>query len=122
MSEQIEYLELRFVDILGRMKAMIVPCNPANTLDELRKDPILSEGTSVDGSSVVGLSMVEASDIRLVPDPDSLFELPYSMQRTAAARSCRRFWPQSRYHPLFERSPPRRFPQKRHTLRHLFDQ
>ncbi|MFW9889363.1 MAG: glutamine synthetase family protein [Candidatus Thorarchaeota archaeon] len=85
MSEQIEYIELRFVDILGRMKAMIVPCNPADTLDELRKDPILSEGTSLDGSSVTGLSMVEASDLRLVPDPDSLIELPYSLQRTAAA-------------------------------------
>ncbi|MFW9803163.1 MAG: glutamine synthetase family protein [Candidatus Thorarchaeota archaeon] len=84
MSEQIEYVELRFVDILGRMKAMIVPCNPADTLDELRKDPILSEGTSLDGSSVTGLSMVEASDLRLMPDPGSLIELPYSLQRTAA--------------------------------------
>jgi glutamine synthetase len=84
MSEQIEYVELRFVDILGQMKAMIVPCNPADTLDELRKDPVLSEGTSLDGSSVTGLSMVEASDLRLVPDPESLIELPYSLQRTAA--------------------------------------
>ncbi|MFX1271552.1 MAG: glutamine synthetase family protein [Promethearchaeota archaeon] len=84
MSEQIEYVEFRFVDILGRMKAMIVPCNPADTLDELRKDPILAEGTSLDGSSVTGLSMVEASDLRLMPDPDSLIELPYSLQRTAA--------------------------------------
>ncbi|MFW9913325.1 MAG: glutamine synthetase family protein [Candidatus Thorarchaeota archaeon] len=84
MSEQIEYVELRFVDILGRMKAMVVPCNPADTLDELRKDPSLLEGMSLDGSSVAGLSMVEASDLRLVPDPDSLIELPYSLQRTAA--------------------------------------
>ncbi|MHA1926335.1 MAG: glutamine synthetase beta-grasp domain-containing protein, partial [Candidatus Thorarchaeota archaeon] len=84
MSEQIEYVELRFVDILGRLKAMIVPCNPADTLDELRKDPVLEEGTSLDGSSVAGLSMVEASDLRLVPDSDSLIELPYSLQRTAA--------------------------------------
>jgi glutamine synthetase len=85
MSEQIEYVELRFVDILGRMKAMIVPCNPADTLEELRKDPVLKEGTSLDGSSVAGLSNVEASDLRLVPDSDSLIELPYSLQRTAAA-------------------------------------
>ncbi|MFW9966645.1 MAG: glutamine synthetase family protein [Candidatus Thorarchaeota archaeon] len=84
MSEQIEYVELRFVDILGRMKAMIVPCNPAGTLDELRNDPVLSEGTSIDGSSVAGLSTVEASDLRLAPDSDSLIELPYSLQRTAA--------------------------------------
>ncbi|MHA2192073.1 MAG: glutamine synthetase family protein [Candidatus Thorarchaeota archaeon] len=84
MSEQIEYVELRFVDILGRMKAMIVPCNPADTLDELRKDPVLVEGTSLDGSSVAGLATVETSDLRLVPDLDSLIELPYSIQRTAA--------------------------------------
>ncbi|UCH03442.1 MAG: glutamine synthetase, partial [Candidatus Thorarchaeota archaeon] len=85
MSEQIEYVELRFVDILGRMKAMTVTCNPADTIDEVKKDSALSEGTSLDGSSIVGMSMVESSDLRLVPDPDTLMELPYSAQRVAAA-------------------------------------
>ena len=85
MSEQIEYVELRFVDILGRLKAMTVPCNPADTIDEVKKDSALLDGTSLDGSSIVGLSMVEESDLRLVPDPSTLVEVPYSAQRVAAA-------------------------------------
>ncbi|MCK5150191.1 MAG: glutamine synthetase [Candidatus Thorarchaeota archaeon] len=85
MSGKIEYVELRIVDILGRPKAMIVPCDPVDTLDELRKDPVLKDGTSVDGSSILGLSRVESSDLRMRPDPSTLIELPYMMQRTAAA-------------------------------------
>ncbi|MHA2425989.1 MAG: glutamine synthetase family protein [Candidatus Thorarchaeota archaeon] len=85
MSEKIEYIELRIVDIHGRLKAMIVPCLPVETLEELRKDPVLINGTSVDGSSIAGLSRVEASDLRMRPDHTTLIELPYMMQRTAAA-------------------------------------
>ncbi|MHA1933857.1 MAG: glutamine synthetase family protein [Candidatus Thorarchaeota archaeon] len=85
MSEKIEYIELRIADILGRLKAMIVPCKPVDTLDELSKDPRLKKGTSLDGSSIVGLASVESSDLRLDPDPSSLVELPYTLQRTAAA-------------------------------------
>ena len=39
MSSKIEYVEMRIVDILGRLKAMIVPCDPVDSLDELQKDP-----------------------------------------------------------------------------------
>ncbi|MHA1907437.1 MAG: glutamine synthetase family protein [Candidatus Thorarchaeota archaeon] len=85
MSGKIEYVELRIVDILGRLKAMIVPCTPVDTLEELSNDPILKDGTSVDGSSILGLSRVESSDLRMRPDPTTLIELPYMMQRTAAA-------------------------------------
>jgi len=85
MSEKIEYVEFRIVDILGRLKAMIVPCEPVDTLEELWKDPVLRDGTSVDGSSVLGLSRVEASDLQMDPDPSTLIELPYMLRRTAAA-------------------------------------
>ncbi|MBN2229008.1 MAG: glutamine synthetase beta-grasp domain-containing protein, partial [Candidatus Thorarchaeota archaeon] len=46
--------------------------------------PILAEGTSIDGSSILGLARVEASDLRLEPDISTLIELPYSLIRTAA--------------------------------------
>ena len=85
MSERIEYIELRFTDILGQLKAMIVPCKPVDTLEEVAKDPVLRKGTSCDGSSVAGLASVEASDLRLDPDPASLIEIPLARQRTAAA-------------------------------------
>ena len=84
MPETIDYVELRFVDILGRLKSMTVPCEPAETLDELSRDPVLVEGTSLDGSSVAGLANVEQSDLRLEPDPATLLELPFRTPRTAA--------------------------------------
>jgi len=85
MSEKIENIELRFTDILGRMKAMIVPCNPVDDLKSLASDPAWKKGTSCDGSSVTGLAHVEASDLRLDPDPSTLIEIPFLGRRTAAA-------------------------------------
>ncbi|MGY5880956.1 MAG: glutamine synthetase family protein [Candidatus Thorarchaeota archaeon] len=85
MSEKIENIELRFPDILGRMKAMIVPCNPVDDLKALAADPALKNGSSCDGSSVTGLANVEASDLRLDPDLSSLIEIPFLGRRTAAA-------------------------------------
>jgi len=84
MNDKIEFLELRFPDLLGRMKAMTVPCKPVETVGELLKDPAMKNGMSCDGSSVTGLAKVESSDLRLEPDPSSLIELPYSVHRTAA--------------------------------------
>jgi glutamine synthetase len=85
MSEKIEFIELRFTDLLGKMKAMVVPCTPAETIEEIAKDPALKNGTSCDGSSVTGLAKVESSDLRLDPDPTTLIELPIVAQRTASA-------------------------------------
>ena len=85
MSEKIEFIELRFPDLLGRLKAMVVPCNPVATIEEVAKDPAMKNGTSCDGSSVTGLAKVESSDLRLEPDSSSLIELPFVAQRTAAA-------------------------------------
>lgn len=85
MDDEIKYIELRIADILGRLKAMIVPCSPADSIEDVRKDPVLKSGTSIDGSSILGLANVESSDLRLDPDPSSLIELPYTLQRTAAA-------------------------------------
>ncbi len=84
MSGKIRYVECRIVDILGRVKAMVVPCNPVDSIEELQRDPIMKEGTSIDGSSVAGLSRVESSDLHLEPDLSSLIELPYALTRTAA--------------------------------------
>ncbi|MFW9957295.1 MAG: glutamine synthetase family protein [Candidatus Odinarchaeota archaeon] len=85
MSKKIEYIELRFTDLLGRMKAMVVPCKPVDGLEDLHSDPTWKKGTSCDGSSVVGLATVEASDLRLDPDASTLIEIPLTSQRTAAA-------------------------------------
>ena len=88
MTEKIEFVELRFPDLLGRLKAMTVPCKPVETIDELANDPVMKKGTSCDGSSVTGLAKVESSDLRLDPDQSTLIELPYSIHRRAAAMCC----------------------------------
>jgi glutamine synthetase len=85
MSEKIEYIEMRTVDILGRLKAMIVPCKPSDRVSDLLMDSAMTDGASIDGSSVLGFSSVEHSDLRLEPDPSSLVELPYTPSRRAAA-------------------------------------
>ncbi len=85
MSDKIEFIELRFTDILGNLKAMVVPCKPTETIEEVAKDPVMLNGTSCDGSSVTGLAKVESSDLHLEPDPTSLIELPFVAHRTAAA-------------------------------------
>lgn len=85
MSDKIEYIELRFVDLLGRLKAMIVPCKPVDDVKSLTSDPAIKKGSSCDGSSVTGLASVEASDLRLDPDESTLIEIPLAHRRTAAA-------------------------------------
>ncbi len=88
MSEKIEFVELRFPDLLGRLKAMVVPCKPVDDLKTLANDPALKKGTSCDGSSVVGLAHVEASDLRLDPDLSSLIEIPFAEPTRVAAAMC----------------------------------
>ena len=88
MSEKIEFIELRFTDLLGRLKAMTVPCKPVDDLKQLANDPALKKGTSCDGSSIVGLSSVEVSDLRLEPDISSLIEVQSADYTRIAAAMC----------------------------------
>ncbi|MHA1735345.1 MAG: glutamine synthetase family protein [Candidatus Thorarchaeota archaeon] len=88
MSDSISYVVLQFSDLEGQLKAMVVPCRPAHNLEDLESDPVVQEGSSVDGSSVAGLASVEASDLRLKPEPSTLVELPYTARRLAAVMCC----------------------------------
>ncbi|MEM4735311.1 MAG: glutamine synthetase family protein, partial [Candidatus Thorarchaeota archaeon] len=83
MSDPFRFIQFQFCDLLGHMRAMIVPCKPASSLEEVAEDPVMSEGTSIDGSSA-GFATVEASDLKLIPDPSTLVEIPYLEHRTAA--------------------------------------
>jgi len=87
VGSKIEFLEIGFVDLSGRLKSMTVPVKQAESLTDVAKDPAVSKGTNIDGSSVIGFSKVEMSDLHLTPDPDSLVELPYTPDRRAAVMS-----------------------------------
>ncbi|MHA2251495.1 MAG: glutamine synthetase family protein [Candidatus Kariarchaeaceae archaeon] len=85
MSEMIEYIELRLVDIDGNLRGMTVPLEkPATTIEEVQEDPILQKGINVDGSSLPGFAKIENSDLHLTPDVSTLFEIPYLTKRKAA--------------------------------------
>jgi len=84
-STNCELLEARFVDILGRVKAMAIPLErPSCDLKQVANDPAVVRGVSVDGSSVAGYMQVENSDLRLAPDASTIFRLPYDSRRAAA--------------------------------------
>jgi glutamine synthetase len=70
-------IEIRFVDIHGKLKAMNVPVT-IHDLQTANSDPVFTEGASIDGSSVDGFTPLENSDLHLIPDPESLIELSYT--------------------------------------------
>jgi len=80
-----ELVEARFVDLLGRVKAMVIPLKHRSAeVREIAGDPAVAEGVSVDGSSIEGYAAVENSDMHLAPDPGTVFRLPYDPTRAAA--------------------------------------
>lgn len=80
-----ELVEARFVDLLGRAKAMAIPLkNPSADLRQIAADPAVADGVSADGSSIAGYATIENSDMHLAPDRDTVFRLPYHPTRAAA--------------------------------------
>ncbi len=80
-----ELLEVRFIDLLGHVKAMAIPLSrPTADLTEVALDPAVKNGITVDGSSVPGYMQVQNSDLHLAPEPDTVFRLPYDDRRAAA--------------------------------------
>jgi glutamine synthetase len=80
-----ELLEARFVDLVGRAKAIAIPLKqPSADPARIATDPAVLAGISVDGSSITGYAHVENSDLHLSPDPQTVFLLPYHPGRAAA--------------------------------------
>lgn len=81
----IEYIELRLVDINGKLRGMTVPLSkPVDSLEEIKNDEHIKNGINVDGSSLPGFAIVENSDLHLEPDFSSIIELPFLERRKAA--------------------------------------
>lgn len=88
-NETFEFLEIRFVDITGAPKMMTVPLEiQSNSLDDIASDPVFETGVNIDGSSVQGFTKIEDSDLVLMPDPSSLFAVPYIERARKAAAMC----------------------------------
>ena len=68
-KNNIDFLRLQFVDILGVVKNIAIPANQA--------EKAFTEGIYFDGSSIEGFTRIQESDMRLVPDSSTYAELPW---------------------------------------------
>ena len=68
-EKRVRFVRPIFVDILGRALDFTVPVNEFETLVE--------EGKGFDGSSVEGFARTEESDLRFIPDADTIIILPW---------------------------------------------
>ena len=77
-EDDVEFIRLQFTDILGNLK------NVAVTTSQL--DKVLNNECMFDGSSILGFSNVEESDMYLHPDLDTFEIFPWRPQQGKVAR------------------------------------
>ena len=74
-KEGVEFISLRFTDILGTPKSATVPIS--------KLEEILASGFWVDGSSIEGFMGIHESDMLLVPDLATYVPLPWTQGKVA---------------------------------------
>ncbi|OSP56631.1 type I glutamate--ammonia ligase [Pseudoruegeria sp. SK021] len=74
-DEEVEYVDIRFTDPRGKLQHVTVV---ADLVDE----DFLEEGFMFDGSSIAGWKGIEESDMKLMPDPDSVYIDPFYAEKT----------------------------------------
>ncbi len=76
-DEDIEYVDIRFTDPRGKLQHVTV------IADEVDED-FLDDGFMFDGSSIAGWKSIEESDMKLMPDCDSVYLDPFYAEKTIA--------------------------------------
>ncbi|WP_419918510.1 type I glutamate--ammonia ligase [Candidatus Poriferisocius sp.] len=74
-SEGAEFVDIRFTDVPGVQHHFSIP------LSQLTES-VFEDGLGFDGSSVRGFQTIDASDMVLIPDPDTAFFDPFMKRRT----------------------------------------
>ena len=74
-DEDIVYVDVRFCDPRGRLQHVSV-------ISDLVDDDFLEEGFMFDGSSIAGWKSIEQSDMKLMPDPTSVYIDPFYAEKT----------------------------------------
>jgi glutamine synthetase len=75
-DKDVKFIDLRFTDTRGKMQHV--------TADVSCVDEDMFEGYAFDGSSIAGWKGIEASDMLLIPDPESAHIDPFFAQTTMA--------------------------------------
>jgi glutamine synthetase len=74
-DEDAAYVDIRFTDPRGKLQHVTV-------LSDLVDEDFLDEGFMFDGSSIAGWKGIEASDMKLMPDPESAYVDPFYAEKT----------------------------------------
>jgi glutamine synthetase len=74
-TEGVEYISIRFTDLLGGQQHFTVPAS------EFLKDAF-TDGEPFDGSSIRGFQTIENSDMKLIPDVSTAFIDPFRKHKT----------------------------------------
>ena len=74
-DEEVAYVDIRFTDPRGKLQHVTL-CE-----DQVDAD-FLEEGFMFDGSSIAGWKSIEASDMKLIPDTDSVYIDPFYAEKT----------------------------------------
>lgn len=76
-DKDVKFVDYRFTDTKGKMQHVTAD---VSTVDA----DVFSDGYAFDGSSIAGWKSIEASDMLLMPDPDSAHIDPFFAQTTLA--------------------------------------
>jgi len=74
-DEDVEYVDIRFTDPRGKLQHVTIV---ADLVDE----DFLDEGFMFDGSSIAGWKSIEESDMKLMPDTNSVYVDPFYAEKT----------------------------------------
>ena len=87
-----KFVRLQFVDIHGTPKNMAIPLNKPDQIEDIIKDGLL-----FDGSSVEGFVDINESDLILKPDPNTFSALPWRPEEKGVCRFiCDVYWPEGK--------------------------
>ena len=76
-DEEVAYVDLRFTDPRGKLQHVTVMS------DQVDED-FFDEGFMFDGSSIAGWKSIDQSDMKLMPDCDSMYMDPFYAEKTIA--------------------------------------
>jgi glutamine synthetase len=76
-EEDVAYVDIRFTDTRGKLQHVTVDV-------DLVDEDFLEEGFMFDGSSIAGWKSIEASDMKLMPDTESVYIDPFYAEKTMA--------------------------------------
>jgi glutamine synthetase len=74
-DEEAEYVDIRFTDPRGKLQHVTV-------MADLVDEDFFEEGFMFDGSSIAGWKSIDQSDMKLIPDPTSVYVDPFYAEKT----------------------------------------